>query len=327
MPSLATSWKSNSAGTVWTFQLRKGVKFRTGKPFTSADVVYTFRRLLDPKTGSEGASQMSFLKPSGIEAAGPYAVKFITAKPVAELPLLITNKNTFIVQNGASTNTLRTKGAGTGPFIPVDFKPIKQIETYKRNPNYRQAGLPKAACLDVYQIVEPTSMLAAMQTGQVDFAQQIDFSILPALKNNKKINLIATGASTSMTMWTEEMPRRRVERRGDDNVVARPEQLALKPGAGIVNIARGGLIDQDALIVALDDGRVGGAVLDVVVPQPLPPESPLWAHPRVIVTSHISGSSPEGAGRSIDLFCLNLPLYLDGDVGRLGNLVDLADHL
>ena len=118
LPSLATSWKSNKSGTVWTFQLRKGVKFWTGKPFTSADVVYTFRRVLDPKTGSEGASQMSFLKPSGIQAAGPYAVTFTTAKPVAELPLLITNKNTFIVQNGASTNTLRTKGAGTGPFIP-----------------------------------------------------------------------------------------------------------------------------------------------------------------------------------------------------------------
>ena len=68
-------------------------------------------------------------------------------------------------------------------------------------------------------------------------------------------------------------------------------------------------------------------MLDVVEPQPLPPESPLWAHPRVIVTSHISGGSPEGWARSMDLFRWNLLLYLDGDVGRLGNLVNLADHL
>ena len=61
MPSLATSWKANAKGTVWTFQLRKGVKFWDGHPFTSADVVYTFRRVIDPKTGSEGAAQMSFL--------------------------------------------------------------------------------------------------------------------------------------------------------------------------------------------------------------------------------------------------------------------------
>ena len=105
------------------------------------------------------------------------------------------------------------------------------------------------------------------------------------------------------------------------------EFSALKPGAGLVNVARGGLVDQDALLRALDDGRVGGAVLDVVVPQPLPPESRLWTHPRVIVTSHISGGSPEGWARSMDLFLWNLPLYLDGEVGRLGNVVDLRDHL
>lgn len=105
------------------------------------------------------------------------------------------------------------------------------------------------------------------------------------------------------------------------------EFRALKPGAGIVNVARGGVIDQNALIAALGDGRVGGAVLDVVTPQPLPPESPLWAHPRVIVTPHISGGSPEGWVRSMDLFITNLPRYLDGDLAHLGGLVDLRDHL
>jgi D-2-hydroxyacid dehydrogenase (NADP+) len=111
------------------------------------------------------------------------------------------------------------------------------------------------------------------------------------------------------------------------HLLGEAEFRALKPGAGVVNVARGGLVDQDALLAALDDGRVGGAVLDVVVPEPLPSESPLWAHPRVIVTSHISGGSPEGWARSMDLFRWNLPLYLDGDVAHLRNLVNLADHL
>jgi phosphoglycerate dehydrogenase-like enzyme len=111
------------------------------------------------------------------------------------------------------------------------------------------------------------------------------------------------------------------------HLLGEAEFRALKPGAGLVNVARGGLVDQEALLSALADGRVGGAVLDVVVPQPLPPEHPLWAHPRVIVTSHISGGSPEGWARSMELFCWNLPLYLDGECERLGNVVDLADHL
>jgi peptide/nickel transport system substrate-binding protein len=208
LPDLATSWKSNAKGNVWTFQLRKGVTFWNGRPFTSADVVYTFKRVIDPKTGSEGASQMSFLTKNGIQAAGPYTVKFTTAKPVAELPLLITNKNTFIVQNGASTSTLRTKGAGTGPFIPVNFKPLAQVQTFKRNPHYWRTGLPKAPCLQLYVIQEANSMMAALQTGQVDFSQQVAYSIVPALKSDAQVKLMATGPSTSMTMpmWTNTAP-------------------------------------------------------------------------------------------------------------------------
>jgi phosphoglycerate dehydrogenase-like enzyme len=102
---------------------------------------------------------------------------------------------------------------------------------------------------------------------------------------------------------------------------------AFKPGAVLVNVARGGLVDQDALLAALDGGRVGGAFLDVVEPEPLPAESPLWTHPRVVVTSHISGGSPEGWERAVDLFCRNLELYVGGETKRLGNLVDLGDHL
>jgi peptide/nickel transport system substrate-binding protein len=238
LPSLATSWKSNSKGTVWTFQLRKGVKFWNGKPFTSADVVYTFRRVLDPKTGSEGASQMSFLKPSGIQPAGPYAVKFITAKPVAELPLLITNKNTFIVQNGAPTATLRTKGAGTGPFIPVGFKPVQQVHTFNRNPNYWQAGLPKAQCLQLYVIQEANSMLAALQTGQVDFSQQAAYEIVPALKKDSRVKLTPTGASTSMTMpmWVDTAPFDKVAvRQAMKKVIDRKQMVAtVLLGYGVV---------------------------------------------------------------------------------------------
>jgi peptide/nickel transport system substrate-binding protein len=208
LPDLATSWKSNKTGTVWTFNLRKGVTFSDGKPFTSKDVVWTFQRVIDPKTGSEGAPQMSFLTKQGIQAAGPYAVRFITKKPVAELPLLITNKNTFITEAGTPTATLRTKGAGTGPFIPVNFSPTKQVQTFVRNPHYWRPGLPKAPCLQLYVIQEASSMLAALQTGQVDFSQQVDYSVVPVLQKDSKVKLLTTGPSTSMTMpmWVDTAP-------------------------------------------------------------------------------------------------------------------------
>lgn len=61
-----------------------------------------------------------------------------------------------------------------------------------------------------------------------------------------------------------------------------------RPGLHLVNIARGGLVDQAALIAALDAGRIAFATLDVTAPEPLPPGDPLWSHPKVLLTPHVS---------------------------------------
>ncbi len=76
----------------------------------------------------------------------------------------------------------------------------------------------------------------------------------------------------------------------------------LGPGAHVVNIARGALIDQDALRVALDDGRVALASLDTVEPEPLPDGHWLYTHPQVHLSPHISWSSPERYDRILGIF-------------------------
>lgn len=63
----------------------------------------------------------------------------------------------------------------------------------------------------------------------------------------------------------------------------------MRPDAWLVNVGRGALLDEDALVEALRDGRIGGAVLDVFVDEPLPPSHPLWSEPRCLVTPHVSG--------------------------------------
>jgi peptide/nickel transport system substrate-binding protein len=208
VPELATSWESNADGTAWTFQLRKDVKFWDGHPFTAADVVYTFKRLLDPATGSEGRSTMSFLKADGIVADGDYAVKFNLDHPVAELPLLITNKSTYIVRDGVSSADLRSKGAGTGPFMPVNFEPIQQAHLFVKNPNYWESGLPKSECLQLYVIHEATSLQAALQTGQIDIAQAVSYASIPILKADPAINLLETppGSLIALPMWVDTHP-------------------------------------------------------------------------------------------------------------------------
>lgn len=84
----------------------------------------------------------------------------------------------------------------------------------------------------------------------------------------------------------------------------------LKPGALFVNIARGGIVDTPALIHALDSGRLGGAVLDVFDPEPLPGDSPLWDMPHVLVTPHSSFAGEFSARRMFEIVYNNLSEYL-----------------
>lgn len=92
-----------------------------------------------------------------------------------------------------------------------------------------------------------------------------------------------------------------------------PEALrTMKPTASLINIARGAIIDQEALFEALRDGTIASAALDVTTPEPLPAESPLWTLPNIIVTPHTSGASDLREGTAGALLLDNLRRYLAG---------------
>jgi phosphoglycerate dehydrogenase-like enzyme len=80
----------------------------------------------------------------------------------------------------------------------------------------------------------------------------------------------------------------------------------------LVNVTRGAIVYGEDLVMALDEGLIWGAGLDVTDPEPLPVGHRLWTHPRVIVTPHTAGGSPRRAGRAIDCFCENLKRRRDG---------------
>jgi phosphoglycerate dehydrogenase-like enzyme len=87
----------------------------------------------------------------------------------------------------------------------------------------------------------------------------------------------------------------------------------MKRGSIILNVSRGGLIDEDAMLEALKSGQLGGAGLDVTIEEPLPPEHPFLYLPNVVITPHIAGGSPRRAGRVVDQFCENLGRFTRGD--------------
>lgn len=96
----------------------------------------------------------------------------------------------------------------------------------------------------------------------------------------------------------------------------------MKPGAWLINVARGRLVDERALLRALRDGVIGGAVLDTFVEEPLAPSSPFYDLPNVIVTPHTSWSSGRVLDRSVGLFCDNLRHFARAE--PLVNVVDPA---
>jgi phosphoglycerate dehydrogenase-like enzyme len=105
-------------------------------------------------------------------------------------------------------------------------------------------------------------------------------------------------------------------------LIGADELAAMKPGAYLVNIARGTVIDQDALAAALASGRLAGAHLDVTDPEPLPSGHQLWQAPGALVTMHLSGRAQTHMfPRAAQLFLDNLARYRAGE--RLLNEVDL----
>jgi len=104
-------------------------------------------------------------------------------------------------------------------------------------------------------------------------------------------------------------------------LIGAAELEAMKPGAFLVNVSRGRVVDERALAKALRNGGLGGAALDVFETEPLPQDSPLWSMPNVILSPHVSGFTPHYDKRALAVFEDNLRRYLDGK--PLLNLVDM----
>ncbi|MBF6031591.1 dihydrofolate reductase [Pseudomonas sp. P115] len=104
------------------------------------------------------------------------------------------------------------------------------------------------------------------------------------------------------------------------HIINRDVLGSAKPGLHLINIARGGLLDQEALLEALDNGQIGLASLDVTEPEPLPDGHPLYTHPRVRLSPHTSAISTNSKNEIADTFLANLERYVGGQT--LANLAN-----
>jgi phosphoglycerate dehydrogenase-like enzyme len=97
------------------------------------------------------------------------------------------------------------------------------------------------------------------------------------------------------------------------HLISREELALMKSTAYLINVTRGGIIDEPALIDALKTGQIAGAGLDVCEQEPLPPDNPLWQAPNLIITPHRAGASQHRPRKIFEFYCQNLERYLKGE--------------
>jgi len=190
-PVLAESWTSDATATVWTFKLRQGVTFNDGSPFEADDVVATFERLVNPKSGSSALSQYAgLLSPGGTVKVDQYTVAFHLDRPFADFPYMVSSNvyNTIILPRNYSGNFLKTP-VGTGPFMLKQYL-VNQTATYVRNPNYWQKGLPYLDGLEFKLYSDPSAAALQLQGGAVDMEVQTAWQGLKTIETNPRLKVL-----------------------------------------------------------------------------------------------------------------------------------------
>ena len=192
-PVLAESWSPDPAAQVWTFKLRQGVTFNDGSPFAAEDVVATFDRLVDPKSGSGALSALKgILSPGGTQKVDDYTVTFNLDRAFADFPYLVSSGdyNSVILPRDFAGDFIKSP-VGTGAFMLVDYK-NKQSATLKKNPNYWQKGLPYLDGVEFVYNDDAQSQALQLQAGAVDIQAQTAFQGSQALFADPGLNVITT---------------------------------------------------------------------------------------------------------------------------------------
>ncbi len=207
-PDLATGWDANDDATVFTFNLRPGVTFHDGTPFTSADVVATFRAILDPDFGSPARSVLDMIE--GVEAVDDLTVRFNLNAPYADLPISTAHANARIVSAAAlagDRSDLETKPNGTGAFKLESYDSAR-VTRLVRNDNYYLEGRPYLDAVEMHLFPDLAAETANYLSGQMDVmlnVQQADYARIAAAPGSNALRVPA-GRYVNVVMRQDQPP-------------------------------------------------------------------------------------------------------------------------
>ena len=236
-PSLAAGAAPAEEARLWRLQLRQGVKFHHGTEFSSADVVYTINRWLDPAVGS-GLANL-FQQVDKVEAVGKYEVEIRLKAKDPDFPLKFLDFSAAMLAHDYDNEKLgNTTPSGTGPFRVTDHIPNQKI-FLEKNTEYFLPGLPKAERFEVHFIKEVPAQMLALEAGNIDLVRWVSFDQLFQYRNHPRLNLItvplANFAPISFDVTQKPFDDPRV-RRAAKLVVDRPKIMeAVAFGEGLLN--------------------------------------------------------------------------------------------
>jgi peptide/nickel transport system substrate-binding protein len=187
-PDLAEKWDISPDGKTYTFTLRKGVKFHSGKPLVAADVKYTFDRLVDKATASPSASLLA----SAESVAAPNETTVVITLKTADASFLtnLVGPATAIINKDAvdKYGDLTKNADGTGPFKFKEYVPNTRV-VLERNADYFEAGKPYVDGIEMTIASDDTARAAAVKTGTVDFIEYAPLKDIPSLKADSSLSL------------------------------------------------------------------------------------------------------------------------------------------
>lgn len=194
-PSLAESWTPNDDSTVWTFKLRRGVRFHNGQDMTADDVVATIDRLADPANASNALSAFAgYLAKGSTRKIDDYTVEFGLDAPNGNFPYLLSSDNyNAIILPTEYDGGFESSFIGTGPFKLDRFTP-KVGASFVRNDDYwGEKALPDRTEIIFYADTQP--MILALRAGEVDVITQVPVLGAVGILNDPTVNIISLRSS------------------------------------------------------------------------------------------------------------------------------------
>ncbi|MGW0825792.1 ABC transporter substrate-binding protein [Streptomyces sp. NPDC002845] len=207
-PLLATDWSLSNGNKTFTAQLREGVTFHSGRPFTADDVVFSLERNI---AGDGLASLNGAMKDWQIKATGEHEVTIASPRPLQETVHSILDATPIIDRESQKGLEDGSKVVGTGPFVWSGYQAGTKIEM-KRNDSYWADGLPYLDGIEITVIADSTAQLAALRSDRVQIANGLSTQDANTVVDDKKFHLdLNQGLVYGLGLTVDEAPFDQVE--------------------------------------------------------------------------------------------------------------------